>query len=187
MKIGKTIYVRDWKEWRAWLAVNFQTEKEIWLILPNKNSGRQRIEYNEAVEEALSFGWIDSTVKYYDDQSTVQRFSPRSPDSAYSQANIERLRGLLAQGRLHPSVQKSVMDVLNNDFVFPPDIIKAIQENKKAWQNYQNFSPVYQRIRVAYIEGARNRADEFNKRLNNFIKQTEKNKLIGYGGIEKYY
>ena len=67
------------------------------------------------------------------------------------------------------------------------DILEAIKENKKAWENYRNFSPAYRRIRIAYIDAARNRPDEFKKRLTNFIKKTEQNKLIGYGGIEKYY
>jgi len=187
LDIGETIYVSDRREWRAWLEANFQTAKEIWLINPDKNSAKKRIEYNDAVEEALSFGWIDSTVKRFDDHSTAQRFSPRRPDSTYSQANIERLKWLLAEGCIHPSVVESVKTVLSIEFVFPPDIIEAIQTNKKAWQNYQNFSPAYQRIRVAYIDGARNRPEEFTKRLNNFIKKTEQNKLIGYGGIEKYY
>jgi len=187
LEIGKTIYVTDRHVWRAWLEANFQTAKEIWLISSEQNSSNQRIEYNEAVEEALCFGWIDSTVKRFDDHSTAQRFSPRKPGSAYSQANIERLRWLLAEGRLHPCVQESVRDILRIEFVFPPDIIKAIQENEKAWKNYLNFSPSYQRIRVAYIDGARNRPDEFKKRLINFIKKTEQNKMIGYGGIEKYY
>jgi len=71
--------------------------------------------------------------------------------------------------------------------VFPPDIIEAIKQNKKAWENFQKFSLSYKRIRIAYIEGARNRPDEFKKRLNNFIEKTEKNVLIGFGGIEKYY
>ena len=187
MNIGKTLYAKDRKAWRKWLEANFSTETEIWLINPSKDSDRPRIPYNDAVEEALSFGWIDSTVKRLDEHSAAQRFSPRDPKSEYSQANKERLKWLAKTGRLHPSMRKSVEQVLKTEFVFPPDIIQAIQENKKAWENYQRFSPAYRRIRVAYIEGARSRPDEFKKRLNNFIRNTEKGKLIGYGGIEKYY
>ncbi len=187
MDIGETLYVRDRKDWREWLEANFNTEKEIWLIYPSTDSGKPRIQYNDAVEEALSFGWIDSTVKRIDENSSVQRFSPRNPDSEYSQANKERLKWLLKKGRLHPSVKESVEKVLRTEFVFPPDILQVIKENKKAWGNYQNFSPAYRRIRVAYINAARNRPDEFKKRLNNFIKKAEQNKLIGFGGIEKYY
>jgi len=84
-------------------------------------------------------------------------------------------------------MKESAEMVLRTEFVFPPDILKAIKENKKAWENYQNFSPTYRRIRIAYINGASNRTSEFKKRLNNFIKKAEQNKLIGFGGIEKYY
>ncbi len=187
MEIGKTLNISDRKSWHDWLAANFETEKEVWLIYPDKASGQPRIQYNEAVEEALSFGWIDSTVKRYGEHSSAQRFSRRNPGSAYSQPNKERLKLLVAEGRLHPSLKESVERVLGEEFVFPADIIKAIKADKKAWSNYQNFSHAYQRIRIAYIDGARNRPDEFRKRLDNFIKKTEQNKLIGFGGIEKYY
>jgi uncharacterized protein YdeI (YjbR/CyaY-like superfamily) len=187
MDIVKTLYVSARKDWREWLEANFNTAKDIWLVYPHKDSGKPRIPYNDAVEEALSFGWIDSTVKRNDGHSSVQRFSPRNPVSVYSQANKERLKWLVKEGKLHSSMEESVGKVLRIEFVFPPDILKAIKEKKKAWENYRNFSPSYQRIRIAYINGARNRPDEFKKRLNNFIKKTERNQLIGFGGIEKYY
>jgi uncharacterized protein YdeI (YjbR/CyaY-like superfamily) len=187
MDIGKTLYVKDKKDWRTWLLTNFNKEKEIWLVYPSKDSGKPRMQYNDAVEEALSFGWIDSTVKHLDEHSSAQRFSPRNPNSGYSQSNKERLNRLYKEGRLHPSIRESVEKVLKTDFVFPPDILKAVKENKKAWEHYQNFSPAYQRIRIAYIDGARNRPGEFKKRLNNFIRKAEQNTLIGFGGIEKYY
>jgi uncharacterized protein YdeI (YjbR/CyaY-like superfamily) len=187
MDIGKTLYISDRKVWHEWLGTNFSTEKEIWLIYPDKHTGEKRLQYNDAVEEALSFGWIDSTVKRNDEHSSAQRFSPRKPDSEYSQANKERLRWLVKEGKLHTSMKESVVKALKKEFVFPPDILKAIKENKKAWKNYMDFSPSYRRIRIAYINGARNRPDEFKKRLNNFIKKAEQNKLIGFGGIEKHY
>jgi len=78
-------------------------------------------------------------------------------------------------------------DVLNADFVIPPDILKAIRANKEAWKNFQKFSDSYKRIRIAYIDGARKRPEEFQKRLRYFIEMTKKNKVIAYGGIEKHY
>jgi uncharacterized protein YdeI (YjbR/CyaY-like superfamily) len=183
----KTLYVTDRKRWRKWLEVNFDKEKEIWLIYPNKSSGKPRILYNDAVEEALCFGWIDSTVKKIDEESHIQRFSPRNPKSSYSQANKERLRWLLKENLIHPSMHESVKKVLKEKFVFPSDIINAIKKDKKVWENYQKFSPAYKRIRIAYIDGARIRPEEFNKRLANFIKKTRENKIIGFGGIEKHY
>jgi hypothetical protein len=86
-----------------------------------------------------------------------------------------------------PSVKVAIQDILNEDFVMPSDILGALKTNKMVWENFQKFSLQYQRIRVAYVEGARNRPEEFNKRLNNLIKLTEKNKQIGFGGIEKHY
>ena len=77
--------------------------------------------------------------------------------------------------------------VLAEKFVFPPDILAAIRADNLAWKNYQQFSEAYKRIRIAYIDGARKRPEEFKKRLANFIRKTKENKLIGFGGIEKYY
>jgi len=187
MDIGKTLYAKDREDWREWLAANFNTEKEIWLIYPAKRSGKPRIEYNDAVEEALSFGWIDSTVKHFGENSSAQRFSPRNPDSSFSQSNKELLKWLLKRGMIHPLVRESVEKALQTEYLIPPDILEAIKKNKKAWKNYQSFSETYRRIRIAYIDGARTRPAEFTKRLNNFIKKSEQNKLIGFGGIEKYY
>lgn len=117
----------------------------------------------------------------------MQRFSPRNPKSSYSQANKERLRWLLKGNLIHPSIEESVRKILGEKFVFPDDIINTIKKDKKAWKNYQTFSQSYKRIRIAYIDGARKRPEEFNKRLSNFIKKTRENKIIGFGGIEKHY
>jgi uncharacterized protein YdeI (YjbR/CyaY-like superfamily) len=184
---GKTLYVVERNAWRAWLAENYDNEKEVWLIFPKKASGKPRIPYNDAVEEALCFGWIDSRVKRIDDSAYAQRFSPRNPKSTYSQANKERLRELVRFGKVLPSVQASLGDILDEEFTIPEDILKEIKANKQTWTNFQKFSPKYKRIRVAFIEGARGRPAEFRKRLRYFIKMTEKNKQFGFGGIEKYY
>ena len=183
----KTLYVVERKEWRKWLEENFTSEKEIWLVFPKKSSGKPRIIYNDAVEEALCFGWIDSIVKTLDESHSIQRFSPRKAKSSYSQQNKERLRWLLKEKLLHSSVLESAEKAINEEFVFPPDILNAVKDDKEAWKNYRNFSPAYKRIRIAYIESARKRPEEFNKRLANFIAKTRANKFIGFGGIEKYY
>ncbi len=187
MNITKTLYLDNRQAWRAWLAENYYKEKEIWLIYPKKASGKPRILYNDAVEEALCFGWIDSTAKRIDDNTYAQRFSPRNPKTKYSEANKQRLRELVKQGKVTPSVQATLPGILNEEFVVPPDISKKIQENKQAWNNFQKYSPEYKRIRIAFIEGARNRPEEFKKRLNYFVKMTEKNSQFGFGGIEKHY
>jgi uncharacterized protein YdeI (YjbR/CyaY-like superfamily) len=184
---GKVLYVTDRNAWRAWLVEHYDKEKEVWLIFPKKESGKPRIPYNDAVEEALCFGWIDSKTKRIDENSYAQRFSPRNPKSKYSQANKERLRHLVSLDLVLPAVQATLGEALSEEFTIPQDILKEIKANKVAWENFQDFSPAYQRIRIAFIEGARNRPAEFNKRLKYFMKMTEKNKQFGFGGIEKYF
>jgi uncharacterized protein YdeI (YjbR/CyaY-like superfamily) len=187
MDIGETLYVTNRKDWREWLEGNFETADEIWLVFPNKASGEESIPYNDAVEEALCFGWIDSIIKSIDEHHTARRFTPRRSNSKYSQPNKERLKWLAENNRLHPSIVESVQPILEEEFVFPEDILSAIKANKKAWENYQAFSGAYKRMRIAYIDVARRRPEIFEKRLANFIKVTDQNKLIGYGGIDKYF
>jgi uncharacterized protein YdeI (YjbR/CyaY-like superfamily) len=187
MEIKNTLYITNPKEWRNWLKKNYKSEKEIWLVYPKKEAGKPRIQYNDAVEQALCFGWIDSIIKTLDEENTVQRFSPRKPKAKYSQANIERLRALVAQKKVIKEVAETLQDVLEEKFIFPTDILKALKANKEAWKNYQKFSDSYKRIRIAFIDGVRDRPEEFKKRLRHFVEMTEKNKMFGFGGIEKHY
>jgi len=175
-------------EWRDWLQENHDKENEVWFVFPLKSSGENAIVYNDAVEEALCFGWIDSTVKSLNKDHKIQRFSPRNPKSSYSQANKERLRRLADKGLIHPAIIESISQILNEDFIYPKDIIEAVREDESVWIRFQQFSDSYKRIRIAYIDAARKRPDEFIKRLNSFIEKTRKGILIsGYGGIDKYY
>jgi uncharacterized protein YdeI (YjbR/CyaY-like superfamily) len=174
-------------EWRAWLKRNHKSKTDIWLVYPKKHTGKPRVAYNDAVEEALCFGWIDSTVRTLDADRFALRFSVRNPKSRYSQANIERLRALARQGNVLKEVLATLPDLAEEAFKVPPDILAAVQAKPMAWKNFQAFSPSYVRIRVAYIQGARKRPAEFKKRLAHFIKLTEQNKQFGFGGIDKYY
>src|SRR5256886_5326331 len=100
MEIGTTLYVKDRRQWRAWLASHHKTAPEIWLIYYKKHSGRPRIPYSDAVEEALCYGWIDSITKPVDEDRWAQRFSPRRPSSRLSEMNRERVRRLIAARRM---------------------------------------------------------------------------------------
>ena len=179
MNITKTLYVTDREEWREWLERNFDKEKEVWLIYPHKSSGKPRILYNDAVEEALCFGWIDSTAKNLDKDSSAQRFTPRNPKSRFSQPNKERLRWLLKKNMVHPSVLNTVRKVTKEKFVFPSDIIDVIKKDENVWKNYQNFPLPYKRIRIAYIDEARTRPEEFKKRLKILLRKPEKTNESG--------
>jgi len=184
----KVLYCRDRSEWRDWLSSNFDSADEVWFVFPIKDSGKIGVSYNDAVEEALCFGWIDSIAKKYDDSRQLRRFTPRRKDSPYSRPNIERLIWLDSKGLIHPSVRPSVLHLIEAEYVFPEDIIREIEKDPGVLKNYQSFPEPYKRIRVAYIDAARNRPEEFRKRLDNFISMTKKNRIIGgYGGVDKYY
>ena len=181
-------YTSERREWRKYLAEHFETSSEVWFVFPMKESGEDSLSYNDAVEEALCFGWIDSTNRHLDETHCIRRFTPRKKGSLYSQPNIERLIWLEDHGMIHPKIRESVLPVIQAPFVFSPDIMDILRQDEIVWKNYQQFSEPYRRIRIAYIEAARKRPEEFRKRLNSFIEKTRHNKLItGYGGIEKYY
>ena len=181
------LYVTDRQEWRNWLQTHYNSQREIWLVYFKKHTGKPRLSYNDAVEEALCFGWIDSTVRSIDSDRYAQRFSVRNLKTPYSQANKERLRELIRQGKVIDTVMATLGDIENESFEVPTDILEAIKANKKAWANYQTFSQPYIRIRIGFIDAARSRPQEFEKRLKYFIKMTEKNRQFGFGGIEKHY
>jgi uncharacterized protein YdeI (YjbR/CyaY-like superfamily) len=187
MEITETLYVKTRTEWRNWLKKNYKTSKEIWLIYFNKDSGKKRIPYDEAVEEALCFGWIDSTAKKVDHESFAQRFTPRNPKSSYSQLNKERLKLLLKQKKVIDSVRKTLDKIGIENYEFPKDILTELKKNKTAWKHFQKFPEPYKRIRIAFIDGSRHRPDEFKKRLRYFIKMSQVNKTFGLQGNTKYY
>src|SRR5919206_1474760 len=96
----KTLYVKDRAAWRAWLEENHASEREVWLVYYKKHTGRPRVPYDDAVEEALCFGWIDSLVKTLDADRYIQKFTPRVNARKWSRSNLERVKKLLREGRM---------------------------------------------------------------------------------------
>jgi uncharacterized protein YdeI (YjbR/CyaY-like superfamily) len=184
MELGKTLYVTNRKQWRSWLIKNHNKEKEIWLIYYRKSSGEKRIPYNDAVEEALCYGWIDSTMKKIDDKSFAQRFTPRRPNSMLSQLNKERIHNLIEKKKMTLKGLNAVKHAFdeeskNSRCLIKQDILKLLKQEKTTWDNFQKFPESYKRIRIGWIEGARTRPELFKKRLDYFLKMTLKNKKYG--------
>ncbi len=100
MEIGETLYVTTGEQFRRWLEQNHKARKEIWLIQYKKAAKKPSINYVEAVEEALCFGWIDGTQKSMDSERYALRFSPRRPKSNWTDTNKERARRLIAEGKM---------------------------------------------------------------------------------------
>ena len=100
MEIGTTLTVRNRVEWRRWLAKHHTDTREIWLVYYKKASGKTGISYEESVQEGLAYGWIEGQNKSIDDASYAARFTPRRPNSNWSESNIARVKKLLAEGRM---------------------------------------------------------------------------------------
>ena len=98
----KTLHVETLKQWRAWLGEHHASESEIWLVFYKQQTGVASIDYEDALDEALCFGWVDSLVKRLDDRRFARKFTPRRPDSRWSDKNRRRYGELKAQKRLKP-------------------------------------------------------------------------------------
>jgi uncharacterized protein YdeI (YjbR/CyaY-like superfamily) len=103
MEEAQTIYAKDRKEWRSWLQKNHQSKDHIWLIYYKKHTGQTSITYTDAVEEAICFGWIDGQIKKIDDDRYMQRFTPRTSKSRWSELNIDRAEKMIKLGNMTES------------------------------------------------------------------------------------
>lgn len=184
MELGKTLYVTNRKQWRSWLSKNHDKETEIWLIYYRKSSGKKRIPYNDTVEEALCYGWIDSIMKRIDEERFAQRFSPRKSNSVLSNLNKERIYQLIEQKKMTAKGLEAIKHVFDasskiSKCVIKNDLLELLKADEETWKNFQAFPEPYKRIRIGWIEGARTRPEIFKQRLNYFIKMTAKNKRYG--------
>lgn len=178
MKLGKTLTVKGRKKWRAWLSKHHAKAPEIWLVTYKKHTGRVTVPYNDAVEEALCFGWIDSTVKALDKDRYAQRFSPRKTKSPWSDMNKERVRRLIKERRMTPAGLAAMQG--GRTRAIPAPILKALRKDPETWANFRKFPESYKRIRIGWIAAhIKDRPAEYRKRLAYFLKMTKKNKRFG--------
>lgn len=161
------LYVIDRKEWRKWLKKNHDREKLIWLVYYKKHTGKPRIPYDDAVEEALCYGWIDSTVKRIDDEIFIQKFTPRNKKSVWSELNKKRVEKMIKLGKMaKPGMDKviaakesgdwdKVYKVQTIEFDMPIELENLLSSNKKASENFNKLSPSNQKRYIAWIASAK--------------------------------
>jgi len=182
----KTLYVTTREDWRAWLAAHHDTEREIWLVYAKQHTGQPRVLYDDAVEEALCFGWIDSIVKRLDDDFYAQKFTPRKAKSAWSESNLRRYARLLKAGRIAPpglaksppAEEKKPSAPAASETAVPGYIEQRLQTNAQAWRNFQNLAPSYRRLYVKWIDTAK-REETRRKRLEEAVTALEENRELG--------
>jgi uncharacterized protein YdeI (YjbR/CyaY-like superfamily) len=179
------IYMKSREEWRRWLDDNHNITEEIWLIYYKKPSGRIRIPYNDAVEEALCYGWIDGKIKRINDDYYIQRFTPRRKGSRWSKYNIDRVERLIKQRKMKKPGLLAYQDLLNRpelaytdnrdlDLAIPKDLEKELMKNKAARENFTNYSPSVRRIYLEYLFSAKRPETRVN-RINKIVALSEKN------------
>jgi len=171
--------INNWKQFRKWLTSNHSKATECWVqVKLGEPKDSKHLYYIDAVEQAICFGWIDSIKKNDAKHGFIQKFSPRKPNSNWTQLNIERAKRLIKLGLMTSSGLKTLPD-LNKPVVINADI-KRILKDPIIAKNFNNFPDLYKRIRIDSIQRYKSiNKDTYKKALNNFKKQTKANKMYG--------
>ena len=185
--MAKTKFFKSQKDFRKWLEKNHNKVQELIVGFYKVNSGKQSIRYQEALNEALCFGWIDGVRKNIDETSYSIRFTPRKPKSYWSAVNTKRANELIKLGLMHPSGLKIFNErdkeksekysSERKNVKFDPDSEKRFKANKKAWEFFQSKPPSYQKPATWWIMSAK-REETRLKRLTKLIEDSEKGKSI---------
>ena len=183
----KTLHVQTLDEWCQWLAKHHASESEIWLIFHKQHTGVASIDYKDALDEALCFGWVDSLVKRLDDRRFARKFTPRRGDSRWSDVNRKRYAELEAEGRLKPpGIERAPTDRGSATrpqrrelpAELPAYILAALKKNAKARRHFEALAPEQRRRYFAWIESAK-REETRLRRLAEAIRVLAAGKALG--------
>lgn len=167
-------------ELRQWLLENHNKENECWVIVKRgRPVDNGTFWYIDAVEEAMCFGWIDSTTKKMDNGITAQRLAPRRKGSLWSELNKERCRRMERLGRMTDAGRAMLPDMSEQGFVIDGIILEALQADPEIWENFQKFPPLYQRVRIDTIQIKKKQPELFKSRLQKLLDNTKANVMYG--------
>ena len=180
----EAIEAKNAGQWRSWLEANHASKKSVWLIIYRKESAIPSVYYNEAVDEALCYGWIDSKPNKRDDESYYQFFSKRNPKSNWSKVNKSKVERLLKAGKMSKAGKAmirlaketgtwSALDQVEN-LINPEDLQNAFDKNKKAYENWSTFPPSVRRGILEWIFNAK-RPETRQKRILETVSLAEEN------------
>ncbi len=174
MKKLKTLEVRGRQQWRKWLQENHASVAEIWLVFHKRHTERESIRYDDAIDEALCFGWVDSLVKRLDDDRYARKFTPRKADSRWSTVNRRRYAKLKAAGRLaapglaRPPTKRSGDAPRPSPSAIPDYIAAQLRASPPAWEFFLQLAPSYRRAYIGWIDSAK-REETRQKRLREAV------------------
>ncbi len=175
--------------WRAWLAKNHGSAKELWLVFHKKHTGKAGLAYDEAVEEALCFGWIDGILKRIHDEKHMTRFCPRRANSIWSERNKDRVRRMIGAGRMTEAGLAKVREAKKNGqwdkaaqredtSIVPAELAGALAKDERARLNFEKLAPSYRRQFIYWV-GAAKRQETRRKRVAEAVRMIRENKRLG--------
>ena len=176
------------KNWAAWLAREHKKSQGVWLQLAKKNSGLASVTYEEALEEALCYGWIDGQKKGFDDEYWLQKFTPRGPKSIWSKINTEKAEGLIASGKMRPAGLKAIEAAKQDgrwqaayasqkNITTPADFQLALDQNDKARAFFSTLKSA-ERYSILFRIHTAKRPETRQKRIQQFIEMLERNEKV---------
>ena len=189
MDTNAALNFKDIQEWHRWLEKNHDKEAEAWLIIYKKRGRQTGLKYDEALEEALCFGWIDGKMKSIDRERFVLRFCPRKAKSVWSKINKDKAEQLIAQSRMTNAGLAKIEAAKKNgawDDAYtnktrdeiPFDLKKALKENSTAWNNFNDFANSYRNMYIGWVIGAKIEETR-KKRIVEVVKRSALNKKPG--------
>jgi uncharacterized protein YdeI (YjbR/CyaY-like superfamily) len=189
LEMVEQLHLSNRNAWRAWLENNYATKKEVWLIYYKKHSGKPSIPYEDSVEEALCFGWIDGIIKRIDDEICARKFIRRRSRSRWSESNKRRAERMIREGRMAEAGMARVDDakksgewfksnIVPKNLMIPAFIEEALTGNKKAIENFNKLAESYKKLYVRWISSAK-REETRLRRLEEAIDLLEQNKKLG--------
>ncbi len=177
------------QEWRDWLAENYDKSEGVWFVYFKKHTKKPFVSYDEAVEEALCFGWIDSLPRKFDEERSKLLFTPRKPKSVWSKLNKSRVEKLLENGlmteigfaKIESAKKDGSWDLLNasDNLEIAEDLQKAFDANKLAETNFNAFTDGVKKAILQWLNSAK-RLETRNARIEKLVAMAVKNKRINF-------
>lgn len=182
------IRMKNRAAWRAWLEKNHAKKQSVWILFPKKHTGKALLPYNDAVEEAICFGWIDSLVKQLDEDAYIQKFTPRKKKSTWSPSNKKRVRAMVRLGKMAAAGLAKIaeakkdgswnrLDAVEKLASVPPELVAALRAAAGARKNFRALSPSHRKQFLWFIESAR-RKETRSTRTAISVKLLKKNRTM---------
>ena len=183
---AKLLPLVDREAWRAWLRENHATEKDAWLTITKKHAAKPGISYEDALDEALCFGWIDGLMRSLDEETFSLRFSPRKARSIWSEGNKQRAERLIEQGQMTEAGLQAIRQAKENrewdkaaeredTSVLPSDLEEALQRDGRIWLNWESLAPSRRKQYIYWITSAK-RQETRERRIPETVAMVEESR-----------